>query len=168
MAAGRAPYVELWQWEPWQAYVPLIATLPACLIAAFAVARPNPFSFGGANDKAFDPARPGFVRWTRHPLLIALAIWAAAHVVPNGNLAHVILFGSVAIFAVAGQQPVDRRKKRELGASWQNLKDAMQSSPMLVWPLSLNGFALRLGAGVIVFSALLWLHPYLFGVSPLL
>ncbi|WP_346763689.1 NnrU family protein [Rhodobacter sp. SY28-1] len=71
-AAGRAPYVPLWTWAPWQYLVPLVIMLPVCVILSLAIARPNPFSFGGARNETFDPDRPGIVRLNRHPLLLAL------------------------------------------------------------------------------------------------
>nr|WP_299880523.1 NnrU family protein [uncultured Sulfitobacter sp.] len=40
--------------------------------------RPNPFSFGGSRNAQFDPAHPGLVRFMRHPLLVALALWGHA------------------------------------------------------------------------------------------
>ena len=73
-AAGRAPHVPLWPWAPWQAWVPPLAMVAVCLIVALAVGRPNPVSFGGGDAARFDPARPGIVGWTRHPLLAALAL----------------------------------------------------------------------------------------------
>jgi uncharacterized membrane protein len=164
-AAGRAPYVPVWHWTPWQNHVPLAIMLPVFLILALAVARPNPFSFGGVRNDRFDPDRPGIVGLTRHPLLLALALWAAAHVVPNGDLAHVILFGTFAAFALLGGRLVDRRKRREMGGDWDRLEAARRAAPPR--PASWRGALARLAAGVILYAGLLWLHPYLFGVSPL-
>lgn len=166
-AAGRAPHVPLWGWAPWQARVPLAAMLPVCLILAFAVARPNPFSFGGAFDDRFDPARPGIIRWMRHPLLVAAAIWALAHLVPNGDLAHIILFGSFAAFAIIGQHLIDRRRSRALGDAWWTLSRAVRASPILPRPQDFGGVLLRMGAGCALYASLIALHPWLFGVSPL-
>jgi uncharacterized membrane protein len=166
-AAGRAPFVPLWSWAPWQLLVPLAAMLPVSLILALAIARPNPFSFGGARNDAFDAARPGIVRLTRHPLLLALAIWAFAHIVPNGDLAHVILFGTFAVFALLGRRLVDRRKRREMGEDWARLDAARRAAPLLPPPASWPGAVLRLGLGVALYLGLLGLHPWLFGVSPL-
>ena len=59
VAAGRAPHVTLWDWAPWQVHVPLTVMGPVCLILALSIGRPNPFSFGGARNDRFDPARPG-------------------------------------------------------------------------------------------------------------
>lgn len=166
-AAGRAPFVPLWPWASWQLHVPLAAMLPVCLILAMAIGRPNPFSFGGARNEAFDPARPGVVRLTRHPLLLALAIWATAHVVPNGDLAHVLLFGTFAVFALVGGRLVARRKHREMGADWARLDAARKAAPLPPPPRSWPAFGLRLALGAALYFGLLWLHPWLFGVSPL-
>ena len=102
-------------------YVPLTKMLPVCLIIAVTIGRPNPFSFGGARNERFDPSRPGIVRVTRHPLLLALALWAAAHVAPNGDLAHGVLFGTFAAFALLGGCLIDRRRQREMGTGWHRL-----------------------------------------------
>lgn len=165
-AAGRAPHVPLWGWAAWQALVPLGVMLPVCLILALAIARPNPLSFGGARTAAFDPARPGIVRWTRHPLLVALALWAAAHVVPNGDLAHVILFGTFAGFAVLGRGLIDRRRQRDMGADWHRVVAAVAAAPAMPQGVT-RATAARLGLGAGLYAALIVVHPMLFGVSPL-
>jgi len=165
-AAGRAPFVSLWPWASWQNHVPLVVMLPVCLIIALSVARPNPFSFGGARNDSFDPAHPGIVRLTRHPLFLALALWAAAHLVPNGDLAHVILFGTFAVFALLGGGLIDTRKRHEMGARWQTLRDAVSQAPFLSRSAS-GAVAFRLAAGVMLYLGLILLHPILFGVSPL-
>ena len=165
-AAWRAPFVSLWPWASWQNHVPLVVMLPVCLIVAVSIARPNPFSFGGARNDSFDPAHPGVVRLTRHPLLLALALWAAAHLVPNGDLAHVILFGTFAVFALLGGRLIDTRKRREMGAAWLTLRKAVSEAPFL--PRSVSADAvLRLAAGILLYLGLIWLHPIFFGVSPL-
>ena len=166
-AAGRAPHVTLWDWALWQVHVPLTVMGPVCLILALAIARPNPFSFGGARNDRFDPTRSGIVRWSRHPLLLALALWAAAHIVPNGDLAHVILFGTFTVFAVLGGRLIDRRKRREMGPGWQRMRDRVAYAPFFCLPASWQGLAVRIAIGVSLYVALLWLHPWLFGVDPL-
>ncbi|WP_203228006.1 NnrU family protein [Roseovarius dicentrarchi] len=165
VAAGNAPYVGLWPRAAWQNWVPLIAMGAACALLCLGVARPNPLSFGGARNDRFDPERPGIVAWVRHPLLVAAALWAGAHLVPNGDLAHVILFGVFAFFALMGMRLVDRRKRRELGAAkWQALTTQIAPVPR---PVSWTGAALRLGIAVLLYAALLGLHPVVLGVSPL-
>lgn len=164
-AAGRAPYAPLWDWAPWQNHVVLAVMLPVCVILSLAIARPNPFSFGGAQNDRFDPASPGIVRLTRHPLLLALGIWSAAHILPNGDLAHVILFGTFAGFAMLGGRLVDRRRQREMGQRWHDLRAALSECPA---SLSLTADTLlRLAAGLMLYAGLIWLHPLVIGVDPL-
>ncbi|WP_118133323.1 NnrU family protein [Oceanicella sp. SM1341] len=39
--------------------------------------------------------------WFRHPMLMAVATWGVAHLLVNGDLASVVLFGGLAAWAVA-------------------------------------------------------------------
>lgn len=166
-AAGRAPHVPLWDRAPWQSLVALGAMLAVCLILAFSLGRPNPLSFGGARNDRFDPARAGILRWTRHPILLALALWSAAHLLANGDVAHVLLFGTFAAFSVLGMTMVDRRKRADLGADWGRLVQAVRAAPSAAaWPPG-PGAAVRLAAGLGLYAGVLWAHPLLFGVDPL-
>jgi uncharacterized membrane protein len=101
-------------------------------------------------------------------LLLALALWALAHLLPNGDLAHVLLFGLFAGFALSGQWIVDRRRKRMMGADWALLNAARRAAPL--WPprpASSSGTAVRLGLGLAGFALLVAAHPVVIGVSPL-
>ncbi len=161
-AAGRAPHIELWPWAPWQNHVTLTAMALAFAIAALAIARPNPLSFGGLHNERFDPAHPGLIGWVRHPLLLALLLWALGHLVANGDLAHVILFALFAGFALLGMRIVDRRARRLLGArEWQRLAATRRE----IRPTP--GGLLRLALGLLAYAAFLHAHEWLFGVSPL-
>ena len=165
VAAGRAPHVELWPRAAWQNHVTLGAMAAACLILAFSAFRPNPFSFGGWRNASFNPARPGIVGWIRHPFLAALALWAAGHLAPNGDLAHGLLFGGFALFALFGQRLIDRRRKREMGdGRWETLARAARSGRSIA-PNAAT-FA-RLAAALALLVALIWLHPHIIGLDPL-
>lgn len=168
MAAGRAPYVPVWGWAAWQAHVTQAAMLGACGLVALAVGRPNPFSFGGREGAGFDPARPGLIRYMRHPLLVALALWALGHLVANGDLAHVLVFGLFAGFAVLGTAIVDRRRRRLMGAEWGRLDAVLRAQPL--WPprpARARAALWRLGLAVVIYAGLVLVHPLIFGVSPL-
>ena len=168
MAAGRAPVLVLWDLAPWQNQVPLIAMAGVCILLALTISRPNPFSFGGAHNHRFSADRPGVIRWTRHPILAALAIWACAHVVPSGDLAHVILFTTFAGFALLGMRIIDRRRKREMGAEWDRLRDELRAESLFHAPVSVWGLSIRVILGILAYAILLQLHPLVFGVSPYL
>lgn len=162
VAANRAPIIQVWPWAPWQNHVTLLAMAVASIIAALAIARPNPLSFGGRDNHRFAPQAPGIIGWMRHPLLMALLIWALGHLVPNGNLAHVILFGIFAAFSALGVRIIDRRQKRILGMeNWQRLSATTRH----IRP-SLNGL-LRLAIGLAVYVLLVLLHGPVIGAYPL-
>ncbi|MDP2121500.1 MAG: NnrU family protein [Hoeflea sp.] len=165
VAAGRAPHVEIWPRAAWQSHVTLVAMVAACLILALAAFRPNPFSFGGWRNGDFDPGRPGIAGWIRHPVLAVLALWASGHIVPNGNLAHVILFSGFALFALLGQRLIDRRRKREMGESrWSELGKAARAGRSLGAD---TATFVRLAAGLGLLIVLIWLHPTIIGLDPL-
>ncbi|MEJ2021563.1 MAG: NnrU family protein [Maritimibacter sp.] len=160
-AAQRAPYVEIWPREVWQSYVPLIVMVLVSVIVALTLFRPNPLSFGGANNAAFDPDHPGIIGWMRHPLLVALALWSGAHIVPNGDLAHVILFGTFFAFSLLGMKLIDRRKSRQLGDDWGRLTKTARRIEIT------PGGIIRVVLGLGLYAALLMLHAPVIGISPL-
>ncbi|PIE16741.1 MAG: NnrU family protein [Rhodobacterales bacterium] len=163
VAAGRAPYIELWGWEPWMNYVPLLGMFVAIQILALSIGTPNRLSFGGWQNERYDPQHPGIIGWVRHPLLVALFLWAAAHMVPNGNLAHLIVFGLFAGFTLMGQKIIDRRSKRVLGLQqWQALTDTKREIR-----LTRTGM-IRMVIGVLVYLTILHSHEFFIGVPPLI
>lgn len=171
-AAGRAPYLGLWATEPWQYWVPNLLMPPVCLLVAFGIAAPNPLSFGGRST-GFDPAHPGIAGLARHPLLLAIGLWAVSHTVPNGNLAHAVLFGSFAGFALLGMAAIDRRKRRQMGErEWAALAAGTSFWPGAAllsgrWRPSGGPSPARLAAGLLLWLLLLLLHRPVIGVSPL-
>jgi uncharacterized membrane protein len=165
VAAGRAPFVPLWDWAPWQSHAALTLMLAACLLFGLAIGRPNPFSFGGRGGKGFDPEAPGFIRLTRHPLIAVLAIWSGAHMLANGDLAHVILFGAFGVFALLGGRLIDQRRQRAGETEWSRLRSAVSAQPL--FGAGWGGSAIRLGGGFALWFVLVLLHPYLIGVDPL-
>lgn len=174
VAAGQAPFVPLWDFAPWQLWVPPIAMAGACLLAAFGIGAVNPLSFAGRSGAAFDPDQPGIAGVARHPLLWAIVLWAASHAVPNGDLAHVLLFASLAGFSLAGMAVIDRRKRRQMGtAAW-----AVLAARTSFWPAAalVSGrwrprpalpSPRRLAAAALAYLVLLLLHLPVIGVSPL-
>ncbi|MBZ0124369.1 MAG: NnrU family protein [Roseovarius sp.] len=165
-AAGRAPFAMLWPQAPWQIHTVQAGMFVVCLIAAFGLGRPNPFSFGGLHNERFDSARAGIVRHLRHPVLAALGLWGLLHLLPNGDLAHVILFSVLGGFAFLGMRLVDRRKRRQMGAAaWTRLRRDLAAAPRLQQPLSWAGVGLRVALAALVYWALIRLHGPVIGVA---
>lgn len=171
-AAARAPYAELWAPAAWQRWVPFLVMPIVCAIVSFTIAAPNPLSFGGRHPERFEPENPGIAGFARHPLLVALALWAFAHVIPNGDLAHVLLFGALGLFAVIGMTLIDRRRRAEFGdAAWTKLARGTSNLPFLAWITGRSkprfvGSVQRIGIAIVLWACLVWAHATLFGVSP--
>lgn len=88
-----------------------------------------------------------------HPLLIAVKVWALAHLVANGNLGHVVLFSPFLAWAVLAFRAA-RQRDRSAGLHYPS------------GTAGATGMSVALGvAGWIVFT--LWLHGLLVGVRPL-
>jgi uncharacterized membrane protein len=96
--------------------------------------------------------RPSRIRgWLRHPMLVAIKIWALAHLLANGDLGGMILFGSFLIWAVVDR--ISEKRRGDLGA------------PRV--PGFTSGDGIILVAGTVAYVAMIFLHPYLIGVSVL-
>lgn len=86
--------------------------------------------------------------WMRHPMLVAVKIWALAHLLANGDLGSVILMGSILAFAVFDR--ISTGKRGDPGAP--------RAASFGV------GDAVAIVTGTIAYVAMLYLHPYLIGV----
>jgi uncharacterized membrane protein len=96
---------------------------------------------------------PGRIRRaTRHPMLLAVKLWATAHLLANGTLADLLLFGGFLAWAVADRVSLKRREA-----------PAVPGAPPGKW----NDLIALLGGLALYVAFLLFLHRWLMGVSPL-
>lgn len=88
----------------------------------------------------------------RHPMLLGTKLWAAAHLLANGTLADVILFGGFLLWAALAFRAA-RQRDRAAGT---------------VYPAgTLGGTLATVGVGFAAWAAFaLWLHGVLIGVRP--
>jgi uncharacterized membrane protein len=87
-----------------------------------------------------------------HPMVAGVKLWAFAHLLANGNAAHVLLFGSFLVWAIADFLAARRRDRRD-------------QVPAVVVKKGATGFTVAIGvAAWIAFT--LWLHGLLMGVRP--
>lgn len=85
----------------------------------------------------------------RHPMLVSVKLWAVAHLLANGDLASVLLFGAFLAWAVADRISVKRR-----------------GAPVPVPGPAVND-AIAVAVGVAIYGLFVWkLHAWLFGVAP--
>ena len=90
---------------------------------------------------------------TKHPMLLAVKLWATAHLLANGTLHDVVLFGSFLVWAVADRIAVKRR------AMPRQIRRA-PASPR-------NDIVVVIGGLAVYVVVLFWAHRWLIGVSPL-
>jgi uncharacterized membrane protein len=84
----------------------------------------------------------------KHPMLLAVKFWALAHLLANGTLADVMLFGSFLAWAVADRISLKRRAARPLpGPS----------------PSPLNDVIAVIGGLAVYALFIVWAHGRLFG-----
>ncbi len=124
--------IPLWYPPAWTRYIVQIAMWPAsiALVAAYI---------------------PGDIkRVLKHPLLVAVKIWAVAHLCANGDLGGIILFGAVLAWAVYDRITLKRRTN-------------VRSPPSPVG--GRRNDVIAVVVGTIVFLALgLLFHPLVIGV----
>jgi uncharacterized membrane protein len=96
-----------------------------------------------------NPAPSRIRGWLRHPMLVAIKIWALAHLIANGDLGGMLLFGAFLAWAVYDRIAVKRRG--DLGA------------PRVSSFTPADG--VNLVVGTVAYVAMIFLHPYLIGVS---
>ena len=95
---------------------------------------------------AYSPA--GWIKGRlRHPMLVGIKSWALAHLLANGDLGALILFGAFLAWAVYDRIAVKRRGDAGAPRSGFTLGD---------------GIALVVGSAA--YAAMFWLHPRLIGV----
>lgn len=85
----------------------------------------------------------------RHPMIVAVGMWALGHLLANGDLAALLLFGAFLVYAAVYLIAAASRG---------------DPAPAVVSPRSDLG---AIAGGAVAYFAVLWLHPLLFGVSPI-
>lgn len=170
-AALTTDYIPLWEPAGWQARVTLVTAPIGVFLVLAGLVSANPLSITMRQD-----ASPGAITTvTRHPVLWGFLFWSLGHLVPNGDLRSLILFGGLALFTVSGFVLLDRRARKRLGARFEQMARASSLVPFAAVLSGRN--RLRIDAPLLL-SALAaaamtgWLlsggHALLFGADPLL
>ena len=132
--AARAADAVLYATPPWLRYVAALLMLPAFSLALASVI-------------------PGRIRTAaKHPLLLATMLWALAHLLTNGSVADLLLFGVFLVWAVAVRLSLEHRPAR----------------PIRVLPSSPANDVIVVVGGLALYAIFMfWLHARWFGVAPL-
>nr|WP_210319153.1 NnrU family protein [Devosia faecipullorum] len=170
-AAFRLDYFELWPQEAWQAYFPIILTPVAFFLLLAGLMSPNPLSITARRNGAKSGAISAI---TRHPALWGFLLWAIGHVVANGDLRSVMLFGILTLFSIFGMVMAERRARRNADTDLDRARENTSILPFVAIAQRRARFTLDMPMLVaLILSALLtaWMllggHAALFGADPL-
>jgi uncharacterized membrane protein len=114
----------------------------------------------------------GVLRITRHPMNMAIACFALAHMIANGSLGDVAFFVSIFVVGFLGSYHQDERKVREKGADYvafQGRTGVFPFAAIVQGKIGLTAKDLRMPFvifAVLAFVAALVLHEDLFGIRP--
>lgn len=179
-AFARSPILILWDKAEWSWY---LAVLLMPFAAIFLVAGATPRSpttvrgervVAGVADAthapAPDPAR-GIFQVTRHPILWAIAIWAALHLLATGDAAAALLFGGLLILSLGGMAHLDARRAAAGGEAWRTFSARTSLVPFLAIVqgrarLSLTEIGWgRIILGLVLYALLLFGHEWVIGLD---
>lgn len=138
MAYGFARYraegwIEIWSPPLWTRHLAALLVYPAivCIVAAY--------------------SQGHIKRVLRHPMLVGVKLWAFAHLLSNGDLGSIILFGAILGWAVFDRISL----KHRVAAS------GAPALPLRGWHADAVAFVV----GTLLYAALAFLfHPYVIGV----
>lgn len=126
-----AGYIQVWDPPAGMRHATMLLMWPAmiCLVAAYV---------------------PGAIkRVLKHPMLVAVKLWALAHLLVNGDLGSMILFGSFLAWAVYDRISVKRRE---------------QAGVIKIQYGGRLNDVVAVALGTVLYGAFIFLHPLLIGV----
>jgi uncharacterized membrane protein len=125
-------WIDVWYPPAWTRHVTVLLVWPAIIMFVAAYS-------------------PGRIKTTlKHPMLVGTKLWALAHLVSNGDLGSIILFGSILAWAVVDR--ISLKRRTDAG-----------SPPIPVGGVTKDVIAVV--AGTLIYLALaFWFHPYVIGV----
>jgi uncharacterized membrane protein len=173
MAYRHAPVYRLWIAPASVRLAVLPVILLAFLLGVIGLTTPNPTTVGA--ESLFDRRDivVGILRVTRNPFLWAVGLWALAHVAATGDLASVCLFASIGALGLLGTRLIDAKKARTYGPRWETFAAQTSNLPFLAIArgrqrLVLSEMSLwRIVLALALFTVVVLLHRWAFGVSPL-
>ena len=138
-----------------------IITLPAMILLAGSFignpALPTPMAEAQAR------AEPGGVfKVTRHPMMWAIGLWAASHIILFWSTRTLITALAMGVLALVGAKMQDAKKQTLMGAAWAEWERKTSYWPRLGRLLSVG--AVPLVAGTVLWLAGSWAHLWRAGI----
>ncbi len=157
----------LWTTPLWLYPVVYLLMLLAFLLLVLSMRDRSPAMMIGGKMKA-----EGVLRVTRHPMNMAIACFALAHMIANGSLGDLAFFGSIFVVGFFGSYHQDQRKAREKGepyAAFQQETSVLPFAAIVRGKTRLEAGEMRLPfviIAVLAFVAAILVHEDLFGIRP--
>jgi uncharacterized membrane protein len=129
-----AGYIDLWVPPHWIRHVTEALVWPAIILVVAAYVPNN------------------IKRVLQHPMLAGVKLWALAHLLANGDLGSIILFGSILAWAVYDRIAIKRRG------------DAAAAVAAAASDGYRNDFIVVVAGTLLYFALGFWFHPWVIGV----
>ncbi len=166
-AYRQAPAVPLWGLLVGFRPAAYVLVFIAFLFVVVGLTTPSPTQVGMESKLAQGAESVhGVVRITRHPFLWGVALWALVHLTLNGDLASLVLFGSLVVLSVGGTLSIDAKRRRSFGAQWDQFASVTSDIPFVAIASGRNRLgsalveigALRVLAAIIAYAVAFYLH----------
>lgn len=168
-----AGYIETWGQLAWFKPIAALLMLVAFLLGVLGMTTPNPMAVGGENLLMADMPTRGIHRVTRHPFLWGVAVWAFVHLIANGDVASLVLFGSLLVVVFVGMISIDGKRKKSCGRHWDSYAAATSIIPFQAIKEGRNTLVIaefkvwQLVVALVLYLAVMHFHQAWFGVFPM-
>ncbi len=172
VAYRMAPFVPLWPTNPAFGWLAFVLLFVGFLLTVVGIGPTNATETNAPRMIADKLPVYGITRVTRHPRLCGLSLWAIAHMLVNGHLAALIMFGALLVTALNGMVSIDRKRRRTLGPLWDEFEKQTSLVPFAAILSGRTRFELaefqvwQVALAVALFASVVWLHGII-GPSPL-
>lgn len=171
-AASASTYVETWGQLVNLHILASVIIFFGFMIAIPGILTPSPTGVGGETQLDKEEPAQGMVRISRHPFLWGVFLWALAHLLVNGDLASLLMFGTFVVLTFFGTRSIDAKRKRVLGEKWDAFAAQTSSIPFAAIISGRNSLKLgeiglwRLAVAFVAYLAFFGGHGWLFSVMP--
>ena len=117
----------IWYTSPNSIKLSKVMVLMALVLVVMGFMIPNPTAV--KLESALANEITGILKITRHPVQWAILLFAIAHLISNGDLASIYLFGTLAALSFFGMFSMDARRRKELDPRWQSFMEQTSMLP---------------------------------------
>ena len=158
----------LWSPPAWARGIGQLLVLIGFVFAVSGLVSPSPTLAGAEGLLRKEAPARGIVRITRHPFLWGVALWAAGHLLANGERFAPMLFGALAAMVLFGTRSIDRKSAARDPENWARFAAATSNVPFAAIVqgrnrLAFGEMALGLVAAFAAYALMLYFHGALIG-----